>query len=201
MALDTLKIITNNNFDTLRIDVSRGLPGETGEGVPIGGTTGQVLQKSSETDHDTEWSSDAFDMDNMNEGANAKIMTAAERALLDGATSAATPSTLVKRTSEGSASFATTSPISPAVNATSSGVTAVSGINTSAVAEFLAAQQTGWVLLAKRSAAQDQQVKQQPEPTTTNSAHQETIEAQSSASKALSFGSFRHSQASLLGQI
>lgn len=31
------------------------IPGIKGEGVPPGGTTGQVLQKHSDTDYDTEW--------------------------------------------------------------------------------------------------------------------------------------------------
>lgn len=34
---------------------AKGDPGERGEGVPAGGTTGQVLTKKSETDYDTEW--------------------------------------------------------------------------------------------------------------------------------------------------
>lgn len=29
--------------------------GDTGQGVPIGGTTGQILKKKSNTDYDTEW--------------------------------------------------------------------------------------------------------------------------------------------------
>ena len=32
-----------------------GAPGADGEGVPLGGTTGQILSKTSETDYDTEW--------------------------------------------------------------------------------------------------------------------------------------------------
>lgn len=36
----------------------QGVKGDTGEGVPIGGTTGQVLAKSSATDFDTAWSSE-----------------------------------------------------------------------------------------------------------------------------------------------
>lgn len=34
----------------------KGDKGDPGEGVPIGGTTGQALTKKSDTDHDTEWS-------------------------------------------------------------------------------------------------------------------------------------------------
>lgn len=33
----------------------QGIQGETGEGVPTGGTTGQILAKASGTDFDTEW--------------------------------------------------------------------------------------------------------------------------------------------------
>ena len=36
----------------------KGEKGDTGEGVPSGGTTGQVLKKKSNDDYDTEWSSD-----------------------------------------------------------------------------------------------------------------------------------------------
>ena len=32
-----------------------GADGADGEGVPLGGTTGQILSKTSETDYDTEW--------------------------------------------------------------------------------------------------------------------------------------------------
>lgn len=35
----------------------RGIQGEPGEGIPVGGTPGQLLVKSSDTDYDTEWSS------------------------------------------------------------------------------------------------------------------------------------------------
>lgn len=43
--------------DTISTDIAPGSgpQGEPGEGVPIGGTTGQVLAKASDTDHDTEW--------------------------------------------------------------------------------------------------------------------------------------------------
>ena len=37
-------------------DVMNGEQGEVGEGVPQGGSTGQFLKKSSNTDYDTEWS-------------------------------------------------------------------------------------------------------------------------------------------------
>ena len=72
-------------------------------GLPAGGTTGQVLAKASNDDGDATWSTpagggdmlasvydpgnvadDAFDMANMVEAADAKIMTAAERTKLAG---------------------------------------------------------------------------------------------------------------------
>ena len=37
----------------------QGDPGEAGVGVPAGGTTGQVLKKSSATDYDTEWAAES----------------------------------------------------------------------------------------------------------------------------------------------
>lgn len=53
---------TNNgnldNPETKNIKGPKGEPGakgDTGEGVPSGGTTGQVLKKKSNTDYDTEW--------------------------------------------------------------------------------------------------------------------------------------------------
>lgn len=40
---------------TVALDVNVGAQGPTGDGVPLGGTTGQVLAKASDTDLDTEW--------------------------------------------------------------------------------------------------------------------------------------------------
>jgi hypothetical protein len=37
----------------------QGIPGAAGQGVPVGGTTGQVLLKASGTDYDTEWAAAA----------------------------------------------------------------------------------------------------------------------------------------------
>jgi hypothetical protein len=78
-------------------------------GLPAGGTTGQVLAKASNDDGDVAWATpagggdmlastydpdgveaDAFDMANMAEAADAKIMTAAERTKLAGVASGAT---------------------------------------------------------------------------------------------------------------
>lgn len=78
-------------------------------GLPAGGTTGQVLAKASNDDGDVAWATpagggdmlasmydpesvagDAFDMANMAEAADAKVMTAAERTKLAGIASGAT---------------------------------------------------------------------------------------------------------------
>jgi hypothetical protein len=77
-------------------------------GLPAGGTTGQVLAKASDDDGDVAWSTpggggdmlasmydpgaveaDAFAMDNMVEGTDTKIMSAAERTKLAGVEAAA----------------------------------------------------------------------------------------------------------------
>lgn len=42
----------------VKVSGSQGPQGVAGEGVPVGGTTGQVLKKASGTDYDTTWSSD-----------------------------------------------------------------------------------------------------------------------------------------------
>lgn len=42
-------------FNFTNIKGAKGDTGATGQGVPAGGTTGQVLQKKSGTDYDTEW--------------------------------------------------------------------------------------------------------------------------------------------------
>ena len=44
---------------TMIVEVSQGIPGADGAGVPIGGTTGQVLVKASNANYDTEWSTDS----------------------------------------------------------------------------------------------------------------------------------------------
>ena len=70
-------------------------------GLPAGGDNGEYLRKASVTDYDAEWatlsgggdmdkatydptnvSGDAFDMDNMFEGSNTKILTSTERSLI-----------------------------------------------------------------------------------------------------------------------
>lgn len=78
-----------------------GADGTDGVGLPTGGTSGQQLVKQSATDYDYAWQTpagsgdmlastydptavagDAFSMDNMVEGTNTKILTAAERTKL-----------------------------------------------------------------------------------------------------------------------
>ena len=45
--------------------VSIASPGPRGVGVPTGGTTGQVLKKSSDTDYDFTWGTDTGGLDNV----------------------------------------------------------------------------------------------------------------------------------------
>ena len=47
--------ITLTDSSTYTFDVTNGEDGAPGEGVPEGGATGQILQKKSNTDYDTEW--------------------------------------------------------------------------------------------------------------------------------------------------
>ena len=79
----------------------KGDKGDAGQGLPTGGTTGQQLVKLSSADYDYNWQTpagagdmlksvydpanklaDAFSMNNMVEGTNTKILTAAERTKL-----------------------------------------------------------------------------------------------------------------------
>jgi hypothetical protein len=43
---------------TIELKLGQGAQGDPGEGVPVGGLTGQLLQKASDDDYDTEWTSD-----------------------------------------------------------------------------------------------------------------------------------------------
>lgn len=56
-TLEKLKFVEGVDGTSVRviIDGVATLKGDTGEGVPTGGTTGQVLVKSSDSDFDTEW--------------------------------------------------------------------------------------------------------------------------------------------------
>ena len=51
---ETLTIRTASSTEVVKI-ASVGPQGPAGQGVPVGGTTGQVLLKASGTDYDTEW--------------------------------------------------------------------------------------------------------------------------------------------------
>ena len=51
---ETLTIRTASSTEVIQIAVP-GPQGATGQGVPVGGTTGQVLRKASGTNYDTEW--------------------------------------------------------------------------------------------------------------------------------------------------
>jgi len=95
--------------DTLKFKIGDGTTAWTslayatqGEGVPVGGTTGQVLAKASNTSLDTEWidagagdmakatydptnvNGDAFDTDNHVDGTTNKVYTATEKTKLAG---------------------------------------------------------------------------------------------------------------------
>lgn len=51
---ETLTIRTASSTEVIKIS-SQGPQGPAGQGVPVGGTTGQVLRKASGTNYDTEW--------------------------------------------------------------------------------------------------------------------------------------------------
>jgi len=51
----TFSIKRSNRVIKVQRVGKRGIKGDTGEGVPVGGTTGQVLAKNSNTDFDTKW--------------------------------------------------------------------------------------------------------------------------------------------------
>ncbi len=55
-----LVIVTESSEDiTVNVSNAAGVPGPAGEGVPIGGATGEVLKKFSNTNYDTYWAADA----------------------------------------------------------------------------------------------------------------------------------------------
>lgn len=70
--------------------------GTPGAGVPVGGTTGQILAKNSNTNYDTEWidapdpGSFTGDADDIADGSTKVIMTSAERSKLSGIATGAT---------------------------------------------------------------------------------------------------------------
>jgi hypothetical protein len=98
--MDNVDITIVEEPDEITINISEGLPGE---GVPTGGSAGQVLVKISGDDYDTEWQSvagtgdmlasvydpdtiagDAFDTDNHKDGDTNKVFTAIEKTKLSG---------------------------------------------------------------------------------------------------------------------
>jgi len=51
-----IAVISSENTElTLAVPGHQGASGATGAGVPVGGTTGQILEKVSNTDYDTQW--------------------------------------------------------------------------------------------------------------------------------------------------
>lgn len=71
-----LKAIVSDSVD---LNTLKGDEGEKGEGVPIGGTTGQVLSKKSNTDYDYEWTNNEATVDvidNLNSTDTTKPLSA-----------------------------------------------------------------------------------------------------------------------------
>jgi hypothetical protein len=62
------KIKTKDDAGTVRT-IEQGPQGDPGEGVPTGGTTGQILAKASAADYDTQWTTD--DLQSTYSGGNA----------------------------------------------------------------------------------------------------------------------------------
>lgn len=66
--------ITFDDDTTEAFTVTNGKDGEDGEGVPDGGTTGQILRKKSNTDQDTEWA-DPGEADLPSGGTTGQVLT------------------------------------------------------------------------------------------------------------------------------
>lgn len=66
--------ITFDDDTTTTFTVTNGKDGEDGEGVPDGGTTGQILRKKSNTDQDTEWA-DPGEADLPSGGTTGQVLT------------------------------------------------------------------------------------------------------------------------------
>lgn len=66
----------------VRAKGTQGDPGDPGEGVPTGGTTGQVLRKKSDDDYDTEWSNGGGGASALDDLTDVSIATPAEGDLL-----------------------------------------------------------------------------------------------------------------------
>lgn len=62
-----------------------GPQGPAGEGVPAGGTTGQILAKASATDYDTEWVNESTDAATLDGNLPSAFATAAQGGLADSA--------------------------------------------------------------------------------------------------------------------
>lgn len=78
-----LKAIVSDSVD---LNTLKGDKGEKGEGVPIGGTTGQVLSKKSNTNYDYEWTNNEATVeviDNLNSTDTTKPLSANQGRLLN----------------------------------------------------------------------------------------------------------------------
>jgi hypothetical protein len=64
------------------IEVVIGVQGPSGQGVPTGGTTGQFLKKSTDSDFDTEWTSSTAIVEDINDITNVTITTVADGQVL-----------------------------------------------------------------------------------------------------------------------
>lgn len=63
MADIVARIVQNSIAVTMAKTGPKGDTGDPGEGVPSGGTTGQILKKSSNTDYDTDWENEQWTTD------------------------------------------------------------------------------------------------------------------------------------------
>ena len=66
---------TTNETGVLVIETNQGPRGTPGQGVPVGGTTGQFLKKKTGTDYDTEWSTSAATVTSINDIGDVVVTT------------------------------------------------------------------------------------------------------------------------------
>jgi len=66
--------VTINTEDNTVI-IETGVAGPSGQGVPVGGTTGQFLKKTSDSDFDTEWSDTSASVNSLNDINDVTITT------------------------------------------------------------------------------------------------------------------------------
>ena len=66
---------TTNETGILVIETNQGPRGTPGQGVPVGGTTGQFLKKKTGTDYDTEWSTSAATVTSINDIGDVVVTT------------------------------------------------------------------------------------------------------------------------------